>query len=65
MSIESQQAKYMQDHYKWEEKVREIESQISQANSEGRNGKSIYEYQLNEAKRQARLCYELATDRGF
>ena len=65
MSIESQQEKYMQDHYKWTDKVQEIEQKIREANSEGRDGKAIYEYQLSEARSQARLCYELATDRGF
>lgn len=65
MSIESQQREYMNQHHKWNDKARELEEKIRQANAEGRDGKSIYGYQLDEAKRQSALCYELATDRGF
>lgn len=65
MCLESQQQEYMENHYKWKEKVAELEEKIREANQEGRDGKEIYGYHLNEAKRQAQLCYELATDRGF
>ncbi len=62
---EDNQAENMRLHHKWTEEVREIEEKISIAKSEGRDWKSIYEYSLNNAKHQAQLNYELATDRGF
>ena len=65
VSAKEQQEKYMKDHYKWENKVRELEDKIREMSADGRNGKSIYGNQLNEARSQSRLCYELATDRGY
>jgi len=65
MSIESQQSDYMRQHYKWNDKAKELEEKIREANSQGRDGEAIWGKQLAEAYRQSNLCYELATDRGF
>ena len=61
----SQQDKWMRDHNEWNNKVRELESKIQQANSQGKDGQRMYGNQLKNAQKQSKLCYELATDRGY
>jgi len=61
----TEQERDMERYHEWKAKADELREKIRQADSEGRDGQSIYGRQLQEAESTARTCYELATDRGY